>query len=40
MVYLEETTNIYAKYNMEFSDIVWIDNQNKKIYSKVLKSKE
>ncbi len=27
-VTLEEVKNIYAKYNMEFRDIVWIDNQN------------
>lgn len=36
-VTLEEVTNIYAKYNMEFKDIVWLDNQNDKAYSRVLK---
>jgi len=36
-VTLEEVTNIYAKYNMEFKDIAWLDNQNDKEYSKVLK---
>ena len=35
-VTLEEVTNIYAKYNMEFRDIVWLDNQNDKAHSKVL----
>lgn len=35
-VTLEEVTNIYAKYNMEFRDIVWLDNQNDKGHSKVL----
>ena len=34
---LEEVTNIYAKYNMEFRDIVWLDNQNNKGISKILK---
>lgn len=34
---LEEVTNIYAKYNMEFRDIVWLDNQNDKGPSKILK---
>lgn len=36
-VTLEEVTNIYAKYNMEFRDIVWLDKQNDKGHSKVLK---
>lgn len=36
-VTLEEVTTIYAKYNMEFRDIVWLDNQNEKEQSKVLK---
>lgn len=36
-VTLEEVINIYAKYNMVFKDIVWLDNQNDKGYSKVLK---
>lgn len=38
-VTLEEVTSIYAKYNMEFRDIVWLDNQNDKGHSKVLKPK-
>lgn len=36
-VSLEEVTDIYAKYNMPFSDIVWLDDQNDKGYSKILK---
>lgn len=36
-VTLEEVINIYAKYNMKFEDIVWLDNQNDKDQSKVLK---
>lgn len=36
-VTLEEVINIYAKYNMVFKDIVWLDNQNKKEQCKVLK---
>lgn len=36
-VTLKEVTTIYAKYNMEFRDIVWLDNQNEKEQSKVLK---
>lgn len=36
-VTLEEVTNIYAKYNMGFRDIVWLDNQNDKGHSKILK---
>lgn len=36
-VTLEEVTNIYDKYNMKFRDIVWIDAQNEKEQSKVLK---
>lgn len=39
-VTLEEVKKIYAKYNMEFRDVVWLDNQNEKIYSKTLKTKE
>lgn len=26
----EEVESIYAKYNMEFRDIIWLDNQNNK----------
>lgn len=37
---LEEVTNIYAKYNIEFRDIVWLDNQNDKGPSKILKSQK
>ena len=36
-VTLEEVTNIYAKNNMIFKDIVWLDNKNAKGHSKVLK---
>ena len=36
-VTLEEVINIYAKYNMEFRDIVWLDDQNNKGHTKVLK---
>lgn len=36
-VSLDEVVNIYSKYNMDFKDIVWTDNQNDKGYSKVLK---
>ena len=39
-VTLEDVTNIYAKYNMEFRDIVWLDNQNDKGHSKVLKQQK
>ena len=39
-VTLEEVTNIYTKYNMEFRDIVWLDNQNDKGHSKVLKQQK
>ena len=39
-VTLEEVTNIYAKYNMEFKDIVWTDIQVDKGYSKILKSQK
>ncbi len=39
-VTLEEVTGIYAKYNMKFSDIVWLDQQNNKEYSKVLRKKK
>lgn len=38
-VTLEEVTNIYAKYNMPFKDIVWLDSQKDKRYTKVLESK-
>ena len=37
LIFLEEVTNIYAKCNMEFRDIVWLDNQNDEEHSKVLK---
>lgn len=36
-VTLEEVTDIYAKYNMVFRDIVWLDNQKDKGPHKVLK---
>lgn len=36
-VTLEEVISIYSKYNMEFKDIVWLDSQKDKAYSKVLK---
>lgn len=36
-VTLKEVTNIYAKYNMTFKDIIWLDNQDDKNTSKVLK---
>lgn len=36
-VTLKEVENIYTKYNMEFRDIVWLDNHNNKENSKVLK---
>lgn len=36
-VTLEEVTNIYSEYNMNFRNIVWFDNQNDKEFSKVLK---
>ena len=39
-VTLEEVKNIYTKYNMEFRDIVWLDNQNDKGHSKVLKQQK
>lgn len=39
-VTLEEVTNIYTKYNMEFRDIVWLDKQNDKGHSKVLKQQK
>lgn len=39
-VTLEEVISIYSKYNMEFKDIVWFDNQNDKGYSRVLKQHE
>lgn len=39
-VTLEDVTNIYSKYNMEFRDIVWLDNQNDKGHSKVLKQQK
>lgn len=35
---LEEVTKIYAKYNKEFKDVVWLNNQSDKNASKVLKS--
>lgn len=33
----EEIKNIYAKYNMEFKDIIWLDNPKEKTHTKVLK---
>lgn len=36
-VTLEEITNIYAKCNKKFEDIIWTNRQNNKIQSKVLK---
>lgn len=36
-VSLDEVINIYSKYNMDFKDIVWIDNKKDKTYLKVLK---
>lgn len=38
-VTLEEVISIYAKYDMPFKDIVWLDNQNDKECSKVLNHK-
>ena len=32
----EEVESIYAKHNMEFRDIVWLDNPKEKTYTKVL----
>ena len=39
-VTLEEVTNIYAKLNMKFRNIVWSGNRNDKGYSKVLNIKK
>ena len=36
-VTLEEVVDIYAKYNMEFKDIVWLDEQDEREHPKVLK---
>ena len=35
----EEVESIYAKHNMEFRDIVWLDNPKEKTYTKILKQK-
>ncbi len=35
----EEVESIYAKHNMEFRDIVWLDNPKEKTYAKILKQK-
>lgn len=35
----EEVESIYAKRNMEFRDIVWLDNPKEKTYTKILKQK-
>ena len=35
----EEVESIYAKHNMEFRDIVWLDNPKEKTYTKILKPK-
>ncbi len=35
----EEVKSIYAKHNMEFRDIVWLDNPKEKTYTKILKQK-
>ena len=35
----EEVESIYAKHNMEFRDIVWLDNPKEKTYAKILKPK-